>query len=136
LRYVIIGGYQISAVLLLIVFVASPIVLGATYYLWATKTTPLSVDEPLSITDYPTSIHVHPGENRTMNITIINVASINYSVVLIFSLNDTIYQESYVTFSNYTYNITPSANYIGAWISIDNRANSVFLELTLDFYRE
>lgn len=135
LRYITIGAYQIS-LLLLIVCVVCPIVLSATYYLWTTKTIPLSVDEPLSIVDSPSSLHTHPGENQTLSITIENVAQVNYSVTLVFSLNNTAYQDAYVTFSNHTYNITPTTNQIIAWMSIDNKANSVFLELTVDFYRE
>ncbi len=60
---------------------------------------------------------------------------VNYSVTLVFSLNNTAYQDSYVTFSNCTYNITPNTNQVTAWMVIDNRANSVFLELTVEFYR-
>lgn len=134
LRYITIGAYQIS-LLLLIVCVACPIVLSATYYLWATKTIPLSVEEPLSIVESPSTLHTHPGENQTLGVTIVNAAMVNYSVTLVFSLNNTAYQDSYVTFSNYTYTITPNTNQVTAWMVIDNRANSVFLELTVEFYR-
>lgn len=136
LRYTTIGKYQISIFLIIIVSIVSPIVIAASYYLWTSRTIPFSVDEPLSITDHPASIHVHPGENSTLDITIINAATVNYSVSLTFTLNDTTFQESYVTFSNYTYNITPSTNHITAWIAVDKKAHPALLELTVDFYRE
>ena len=135
MRSVTIGRYQVSVILLLIVVVASPIVFAATY-LYAIRTIPFSVDEPLSITDCPTTIHLHPGENKTLDITILNSATVNYSMTLSLALNDTTYQESYVTFSNYTYNITPSTNNIKAWIFVDKNAPPAWLELTIEFYRE
>jgi len=136
LRYVTVGNYQISALLLLMIVLISPIAFAATYYLWTTRTIPLSIDEPLSITDYPDSIHVRPGENKTLDISILNSASVNYSVTLVFTLNNTEYQESYVEFSNHTYSITPSVNHIRAWINVDKKAPPVWLSLTTDFYRE
>jgi len=135
MRNVTIGRYQVSVLLLLIITVASPIVFAAAY-LWVVRTIPFSVDEPLSITDFPTSFHVHPGENKTLDITILNSADVNYSVTLVLALNDTAYQESYVILSNYTYNITPSTNHIRAWIFVDKKAPPAWLELQIDFHRE
>ncbi|MGD8565657.1 MAG: hypothetical protein PVF96_04835 [Candidatus Bathyarchaeota archaeon] len=136
MRYMNIGRYQVSIILIVLVLVVSPIVIAASYYVWTSRTIPFSVDEPLSITDYPASIHFHPGENKTLDITIVNIATINYSVSLTFTLNDTAYQESYVTFSNSTYNISPGTNQIMAWIAVDKNAHPIFLELIVDFYRE
>ncbi len=136
MRYVTIGSYQVSFLLLTAVLVVSPVVLAASYYLWASRTIHFSVDEPLSITDYPSSIHLHPGENETLNLTIMNAATVNYSVTLTFALNDTAFQESYVTFSNNTYHITPSTNHIMAWMLVDKKAHPALLDLTVDFYRE
>lgn len=135
LRYVTIGAYQVSLLLLLVVCIACPIVLSAMYHLWETKIIPLSVEEPLSIVDFPSSLHTHPGENQTLDVTIVNVATVSYSVTLEFLLNNTAYQNSFVTFSNYTYIITPNTNQILAWMFIDQMANSVFLELTVKFHR-
>jgi len=136
LRSVTIGRYQVSVILLLIVAVVlGPVAIAATY-LWASRTMSFSVDEPLSITDCPTTIHVHPGENKTLDITIVNSATANYSVTLFFALNDTAYDESYVTFSNYTYNISPRTNYIEAWIFVDKKAPPALLELQIAFHRK
>ncbi len=96
---------------------------------------PLSVDEPLSIVDTPSALHTHPGENQTLGITIVNAALVNYSVPLIFSLNDTGYQSTHVTLSNYTYTVLPNKNQILAGMIIDKKADSVFLELTIEFLR-
>jgi hypothetical protein len=135
LRSITIGRYQLSLLLLIIVAIACPIVLAATY-LWTVRTIPFSVEEPLSITDYPAAFHVHPGENKTLDITIQNLATVDYSVTLVFELNDTVYQQSYVTTSNYTYTVMPSTNNITAWIFVEKKAPSADLELQIDFYRE
>ena len=135
LRNITIGRYQVSLLFLLVVGIASPIVLAATY-LWTVRIIPFSVDEPLSITDCPTTFHVHPGENKTLDITVRNSATVNYSVTLVFALNDTAYQQSYVTSSNYTYTMMPSTNHIRAWMLVDKKAPPAWLELQIDFYRE
>lgn len=134
MRYVTIGRYQVS-VILLTILTATSTALAAAYHLWASRTITVSIEEPLSIIDYPTSLSVHPGENQTIDVTIMNSATENYSVTLFFSLNDTAFQESYVTFSNYTYHITPSTNQIKAWIDVDKKAHAATLSLTVDFLR-
>jgi hypothetical protein len=134
MRYVTIGRYQVSAILIATVIVTST-ALGGAYYMWASKMITISVEEPLSITNFPTSLNVHPGENQTLDVTIANSATVNYSVTLAFTLNDTLFQESYVTFSNYTYNVTPSTNQIKAWIFVDKKAHAATLSLTVDFFR-
>jgi hypothetical protein len=136
LRYVTIGNYQVSTLLLLLALAVFPIISGAAYYLWTTRKVDFLVDEPLTITHYPTSFHVHPGENLTLVTEIENVAPVNYSVTLIFTLNDTVYQASYVTFSNRTYTVTQGTNLIEAWMTIDKSAHPAVLELAMDFYRE
>ena len=70
MRYVTIGRYQLSAVLLLIVAIVCPLTFAATYYVWNTKTIPFTVDEPLYVTDFPTEIRFTPGANSTINIVI------------------------------------------------------------------
>ena len=136
LRYVTIGNYQVSTLLLIAALIAVPMVSAATYYLWTSRKVDFSVDEPLTITHHPTSFHVHPGENVTLNAEIENSAPISYSVILVFTLNDTAYQESHVTFSNITYSIAPGTNLIEAWMIIDMSAHPAVLQLTIDFYRD
>jgi hypothetical protein len=133
--YVNIGRYQLSFSILIIILITTSTAAGGAYYLWASKSITISIEEPLSLTDFPNSLNVHPGENQTLDITITNSAKVNYSVTLIFALNDTMFQESYVTFSNYTYNIAPSINQIKAWIAVNKKAHAATLSLTVDFFR-
>lgn len=135
MRYVTIGRYQFSVILLLIAVVASPLAFAATYYIWNSKTVPFTVDEPLSVLDFPASIHFHPGQNATLDITIANSADINYAVKLIITLSDTNYQQSYVQVSNDTYTIASGNNSISAWIAISNDAPQSQQQLTVDFLR-
>ena len=135
MRYVTIGTYQVSIILLVAILIAASTAAGGAYYMWASQTMTLSVEEPLSITDFPSSLNVHPGENRTLTITVLNSATVNYSVALVFTLNNTLFQESYTTFSNYTYNVTSGANQLQAWIAVSQRAHAATLSLTVDFLR-
>lgn len=111
-------------------------VVTVAWYLFAIESTTLIVEEPLSITEYPSTIHTHPGENKTLDITIMNSANTNYVVTLFFTLNESAYQGSYITFSNLTYNIIPGSNNIAAWLFVRSGAPPTFLELTVDFYRQ
>jgi hypothetical protein len=135
MRYVTIGRYQFSVVLLLVVAVASPIAFAASYFLWSTRTVPFTVDEPLSVTAFPTEIHFHPGQNATLDITISNSADINYFVRLDITLSDTSYQQSYVQVSNQTYTIIPGDNTFSAWIAVSQDAPNSQQQLTVDFLR-
>ncbi len=136
MRNMTIGRYQLSIALLLAIILIVPVTVIATTYLWATRTVPFSVQEPLSITSSLTSFTSNPGENRTLDITIQNTASVEYLVTLTFRLNDTTYQESNVQFSNYTYNVTSGTNPIQAWFKVDRKAPAAALELTIEFNRE
>jgi hypothetical protein len=40
------------------------------------KTVPFSVDEPLSVLDFPSSVHFHPGGNSTFDVTIANSVNV------------------------------------------------------------
>jgi hypothetical protein len=135
MRYVTVGRYQFSAVLLLIAIIACPLAFAASYYIWNSKTVPFTVDEPLSVTEFPTEIHFHPGQNATINITISNSADINYFVSLVITLSDTSYQQSYVQVSNQTYTIVPGDNAISAWIAVSQDAPNSQQQLTVDFLR-
>jgi len=118
------------------VIAAGSVVTAATWYLFATRRVPLIVEEPLLVSDYSDAIHVHPGENKTLDIIILNSANINYAVTLVFALNDSAYHESYVTFSNFSYNIVPGSNNVSAWLFVQKSANPTFLGLSIDFYRQ
>jgi hypothetical protein len=134
-RYVTIGRYEYSVILLLVAIIACPLALAATYYIWNSQTIPFTVEEPLSVTQFPTEIHFHPGQNATLDITISNSASINYFVRLDIKLSDTNYQQSYVQASNQTYTILPGDNAISAWIAVSQDAPNSNQQLTVDFLR-
>jgi hypothetical protein len=136
MRYISIGNYEVSVLLLLGVLVLIPIACAASYYFISSITISFTIEEPLSITSYSSSFHVHPGENKTLDVEILNSAAVNYSVILILSINDTAFQDSYVTASNLTYNIAPGVNQITAWIAIATSAHPAHLDLIIDFYRE
>lgn len=135
MRYVTIGRYQFSMVLLLITVIAGPVAFAASYYIWSTKTVPFSVEEPLSVTDFPASIHFNPGENATLDITISNTANVNYNVELFITLSDPDYQQTYVQTSNQTYTIAPGENTISAWVAVNRTAPQSQQQLTVDFLR-
>jgi uncharacterized membrane protein len=135
MRYITIGRYQFSVILLLIAVVVSPVAFAASYYIWSTKTVPFSVEEPLSVTSFPESIHFNPGENATLDITISNTANVNYNVELVITLSDPNYQEAYVQTSNQTYTIVPGENTISAWVAVNRTAPQSQQQLTVDFLR-
>jgi len=136
LHYVTVGRYQVSVALLAVLALAVPVVLAAATYLWAIRTLPFSVEEPLSITNFPASFNTHPGQNETLNITIMNSANVVYVVTLAFRLNDTTYQQSYVMFSNYTYTIVSGTNQIQGWVKVERKAPPASLQLTIEFNRQ
>jgi len=132
---VTIGRYEYSVILLLLIAIASPLAFAATYYVWTSKTASFTVEEPLSVIEFPTSIHFHPGENSTINIAIVNSANTNYEVRLIITLSDTEYQQSHVQVSNRTYTMTPGNNTIAAWIAVSKDAPPSNQQITVDFLR-
>jgi len=128
-------NFHLMLILILVTCVLGTIVVALTY-MWATRVATYVVEEPLSITSFPSMISTHPGENETLNIAIENSANIGYSVMLIFTLNDTEYQQTYMSFSNTTYTINPGSNNITAWCMTAKKAPPVELSLTIEFYRE
>ena len=130
-----IAGYDVSIILLILIGIILGTATAATY-MWATKTTTITIEEPLAITDYPTIVQTHPGENQTLNITIINTATVSYTVTLVFTLNDTTYQTDYITFSNTTYTVNPGINQLTAWMETAKKSPPTTLQLTTQFNRE
>lgn len=105
-------------------------------YFWASTTIPVQVKEPLELTSYPQLIELYAGENQTFQIEITDLATASYTVTLTFTLNDTNYQTSYVTFSDTAYTVAPGLNTIDAWIQVSADAPApTALELTIDFSR-
>ena len=105
------------------------------YYVWRTLTIPIEVKEPFEILYYPSSLKLFPGETEEFNITMVNHASINYSVVLDFSLDNTTYQDNYVTFSDEIYKVIPGQQNLKAWLMVETYAPPINASLTIDFER-
>jgi len=97
---------------------------------------PLEVKEPLEILMYSSPLSLFPGETLQLNVTVENHASVSYNACLIFKLNDTEYQEKYVSFSNYAYMIEPGSQILDAWLSVSGKAPAAELELTITVTRD
>jgi hypothetical protein len=135
MRSIRIGSYDVSIIVFVVLGVLLGTAVGATY-MWATRTVNVSVEESLTVTNFPSTFHTHPGQNQTLDITIENIASVTYTVTLAFTLNDTTYQTQYVTCSSNTYTIGPGTNQITAWMIIDQQAPPANVQLTVQFHRE
>lgn len=101
-----------------------------------TEDIPLEVKEPIEILNHPTSFSLFPGETVEFNITIQNLASVNYSVILDFNLNDTTYQAEYVTFSDKTYTVTPGEQALTAWLKVAPEAPTGNFLVTINATRK
>jgi len=104
-------------------------------YIFATVKFSVKVEEPLSVVAYPSSLELFPNMTQSFNVTVNDAASVNYLVVLDFSLNDTVFQESYVTFSDGAYTIVPGLNTLTANITISPDAPPAQVELTVGLDR-
>jgi hypothetical protein len=112
------------------------IVCGAVAaYIFATVMFPVEVKEPLSVVAFPVLLSLYPNMTEYFNVTINNAAAVNYLVSLAFVLNDTAYQQSYVTFSSETYTVAPDLNNLTAWINVAADAPPAQLELAVGLSR-
>lgn len=130
-----VGKYIIPIWLIAILSVSG---IGAgvlAYHLWNTLVIPLMVKEPIEIQSYPSELSLFPGETEEFNITVKNHASVIYSVILDFTLDNTTYQDNYVTFSNETYTVIPGQQNLAAWLIVESHAPPINASLTIDFRR-
>jgi hypothetical protein len=95
----------------------------------------LQVKEPITIVDYPSQFSLFPGETANFNVTVMNYASINYSVILDFKMNDSQYQASYVSFSDEVYNVTPGQQNLEASMRVATDAPAATLTVSVDLIR-
>lgn len=96
----------------------------------------VEVKESIEILDYyPSQFSLYPGETATFNITILNHASLNYSVVLDFNLNDANYQKNYVTFSDEVYTVVPGQQKVTGWLLVKPNAPPANFTLTVGVER-
>lgn len=104
-------------------------------YVWHTVVIDLEVEEPPKILHYPKKLSLYSGETKEFNVTIKNSASRKYTVILDFSLDNTTYQDNYVTFSNETYTVVPNKQNLTAWLQVEEYAPPIDTSLTIDFIR-
>jgi hypothetical protein len=83
---------------------------------------PLEVKEPIEIVNYPSKFSLFPGETEKFTVTVQNTASINYSVTLECTLNDTEYQAKYVVFSSENYTVNSGQYTLPAWLKVSSDA--------------
>lgn len=125
-------GIPVWLVVVILVAVALGVVAA---YILASINISVKVEEPLSVVWHPESLSLYPNMTEPFNITVNNSAPVNYLVSLTLSLNDTAYQQAYVTFSNTTYGVIPGLNNLTAWISVAADAPPASLALTVELSR-
>jgi len=135
MKNVVIGKYAIPS-WILGVALASICISAFALYATLTFTIPFEVKEPLEILDYPSQVSLYPGDTFYFNVTIANHASQNYTVFLTFSLGNTTYDWSYVTFSNTTYTVESGINNLPAWLVVSGAAPPISATLTVNVYRQ
>lgn len=134
-KYFKLGKFQVPswAIAVLMVSIISSGVLGS--YLWNTFTVPLQINEPIEIVGYPTQWSLYPGETAQFNVTVINHASLNYSVILDFKASDMTYQQRYLTFSDENYTVITGQQNLGAWLNVSADAPAADLNVTVTVLR-
>jgi hypothetical protein len=95
----------------------------------------LEVKEPLEIVGHDAGLSLFPGETVRFQVAVMNHAPVSYNACLSFRLNDTDYQEEFVSFSTYVYTIEPGTQNLDAWLSISATAPATALELTVNITR-
>ena len=126
---------RIKGLIVLAILLASTGVVGG-YAALQSESVPLEVKEPLEILAYSSNLSLFPGETLPLSVTVEDQASVSYNASLVFSLNDTGYQEKYVTFSNNVYAIEPGRNNLDAWLFVSSTAPAAELELTIGITRD
>jgi hypothetical protein len=125
----------IKVISLLMILLTSTGLISA-YAVLQTPAGSVEVKEPLEVTAFDSNLSLYPGETLQFNVTVENYASVNYNAALIFSLNDSAYQQYFVTFSSKIYEVQPGTNTLDAWLSVANTAPAAQLMLTVNVTRE
>jgi urease beta subunit len=135
MKRVLIGKYAIP-LWVLGVALAGICIGSFAMYMVLTFIIPFEVKEPIEVLYYPSQLSLYPGETIYFNITVRNRSSQNYTVFLDFSLDNSTYETSYVTFSNATYFVRPGVQNLTAWIIVSADAPSKNATLTVNLFRE
>ena len=122
----------LCAVLLVCVVTSGNLVI----YALQSASIPLEVKEPIEILECPSELRLFPGETKEFNIIIQNLAYVNYSLSLDFTLNNTEYQSEYVSFSNETYTINFGTQILTAWLAVSTDAPPGIFLLEVTITRE
>ena len=102
----------------------------------SSESIPLEVKEPIEILNHPIAFNLFPGETEEFNVTVQNLASVNYSISLTFHLNDTAYQAEHVTFSDEIYAIIPGEQTLAAWLKVSPEASTGSFLVTINAVRK
>ena len=122
--------------LLATVLVIIPLIVGSfVVYGSRSMSSNVEVKEPLEILDYPADLVLYPGETIDFNVTVQNYASVTYSVLLDFRLNDTDYQSKYVTFADNNYSVLPGTQKLATLLTVAPDAPSANLLMTINLVR-
>ena len=126
---------HMKGLIILVILLASTVI-ASGYAAFQSETVPLEVKEPLEILAYDSTLRLYPGETLKFIVSVENHASVSYNIILNLSLNDSVYQDKYVTFSNDTYALEPNRNTLEAWIFVSSAAPAAQLELTVGITRD
>ena len=124
----------VKSLLFVTILLASMGVVGG--YSSQSESITVDVEEPLEIVAHDSCLSLFPGETVQFEVTVENHASVSYQACLSFRLNDTDYQEQFVSFSTDVYTVEPGINNLGAWLSVSKTAPAAALELTVNITRE
>jgi hypothetical protein len=127
------GAIPVKLIACLLVVAACGAALA--YYGWQTFTIPIEIKEPIELLSYPSQLSLYPGEILDFNVTIRNLASINYSAALVFHLNNVTYQSKYVTFDNENYTVTPGQQNLTTWLKVESDAIPISDSLNIEIMR-
>jgi len=130
-----VGQYKVPSSLVFTLLLCGITSVIAGNSIWETITLSIEVEEPLSIISYPHKFKLYPGEGVGFNVTVMNTAPIDYTVVLDFSLGDSTYQDKYADFSNETYTVIPGQQNLEVWFKIKAHAPPTKTSLTVAFLR-
>jgi len=135
MRDIKIGNHAIPVWSIAVILISG---IGGTvgYYVWTTLTIPFEVKEPLEILNYPSHLNLYAGDTSEFNVTLMNHASANYSVTLLFQLSNATYQANYVTFSNDVYAVVPGVQNVTASVTVAPDAPPVSSSLNISILRE
>lgn len=127
------GKYAVPLWLIAVIVISGTVV--SAYVIWDTLELSFEVKEPLEILSHPETLTLYPGEKEEFSITIINHASTDYSVILTYSLGNTTYQETYVSFVNKIFHVRPGQQDLDAEVYVNSDAPTVDASLFVDFER-